>query len=80
MQCVTGSRSQAGDTVDPRGLDGLGEGHRRQDGGEPPGQHRLPRPGWAKQQDIMVRTPASRSALPRPLRIPTGSPVDRSSS
>jgi hypothetical protein len=25
--------------VDPRGLTGLGEGHRRRQGGEPPGQH-----------------------------------------
>jgi hypothetical protein len=35
--------------VDPRGLDGLGEGHRGQDGGEPPGQHRLARPGGAQE-------------------------------
>ena len=30
---------EAGDTVDPRGLTGLGEGQRRRQGGEPPGQH-----------------------------------------
>jgi two-component sensor histidine kinase len=29
--------------VDPRGLDGFGEGHRRQNGGAPPGQHQLTR-------------------------------------
>jgi hypothetical protein len=35
---------EAGDMVDTRGLNSLGEGHRRQDGGEPPCQHRLARP------------------------------------
>ena len=40
---------QAGDAVDARGLNGLGEGHRRQDGGEPPGQHRRARPRGAEQ-------------------------------
>jgi hypothetical protein len=35
---------EAGDAVDPRGLNGLGEGHCRQDGGEPPCQHRFTRP------------------------------------
>jgi hypothetical protein len=49
---------KAGDTVDARGLNGLGEGHRRQDGGEPPGQHRLARPWRTKEEDIMVTTPA----------------------
>ena len=28
---------EASDAVNPRGFNGLGEGHRRQDGGEPPG-------------------------------------------
>jgi hypothetical protein len=32
--------------MDARGFDGLGEGHRRQDRGEPAGQHRLARTGW----------------------------------
>jgi hypothetical protein len=46
---------EAGDAVDARRPDGLGEGHRRQDGGEPPGQYRLARPGgpmrtlWAER-------------------------------
>ena len=31
---------EPGDAVDARGLTGLGKGHRRQDGGEPPHQHR----------------------------------------
>ena len=35
---------EAGDAVNPRGLNGLGEGHRRQDGGESAGQHRRARP------------------------------------
>jgi hypothetical protein len=34
----------AGDAVNTRDLKGLGEGHRRQDGGDPPCQHRLARP------------------------------------
>jgi hypothetical protein len=55
------------------GLDGLGEGHRRQDGGEPPGQHGLARPGRANEEDIMGRTPAYRFASPMSLRMPTDS-------
>src|SRR5512132_3461043 len=50
---------EARDAVDTRGLNRLGEGHRRQDGGEPPCQHRLARPRGAEQEQIMVRTPAS---------------------
>jgi hypothetical protein len=54
----------AGDAVDARGLEGFGDDHRRQDGGEPPRQHRLPRARGAQQQ-IWNTTPASGSALPR---------------
>jgi hypothetical protein len=43
--------------VDTRRLNGLGEGHRRQDGGEAAGQHRLARPRGAEQEYIMVGTP-----------------------
>jgi hypothetical protein len=50
---------EAGDAVDTRGLDGLGQGHRRQDRGQPAHQHRLPRPRRAQEEEIMVRTPAS---------------------
>jgi hypothetical protein len=42
--------SEARDAVDACGLNGLGEGHRRQDGGEPPCQHRRARPRGAKEQ------------------------------
>jgi hypothetical protein len=45
-QAVTGA---AGDTRDARGVDGLGEGHGRQDRGEPAGQHRLARSGWPQE-------------------------------
>jgi hypothetical protein len=45
---------EAGDAVDTRGFNGLGQGHGRQNRGEPPGQHRLARPRWAEQQDIMT--------------------------
>jgi hypothetical protein len=44
--------------MDTRRLDGLGEGHGWQDGGESPCQHRLARPRGAEQEDIMGRTPA----------------------
>jgi hypothetical protein len=36
---------EPGDAVNARGLDGLGQGHLRQDGGEPVRQHRLARAG-----------------------------------
>jgi hypothetical protein len=49
---------EAGDAVDTRGLNRLGEGHRRQDGGQPPCQHRRARPRGAEQEQIMVKTPA----------------------
>jgi hypothetical protein len=39
---------EASDAVDPRGLNRLGEGHRRQDRGQPPGQHRRARPRGAE--------------------------------
>jgi hypothetical protein len=41
---------EARDAVDTGGGDGFSQGHRRQDGGEPPGQHpgeNPPRWGWA---------------------------------
>jgi hypothetical protein len=60
----------ARDTVDARGLNGLGEGIRRQDGGEPPGEHRLARPRGAEQEDVMRRTPAYHFASPVPLGMP----------
>jgi hypothetical protein len=36
----------AGDTMDACGLNGFDQGHRRQDGGESPSQHRLASPKW----------------------------------
>jgi hypothetical protein len=54
-RAVTG---EAGDAVNTRGLNRLGEGHRRQDGGESAGQLRLARPWGTKEEHIMVRTPA----------------------
>jgi hypothetical protein len=49
--------------VDAGGVDGFGQGQIGQDGGAPARQHRLPCAWGAEQQDIMVRTPASVSAL-----------------
>ena len=66
---------EAGDAVDTRGLNGLGEGHRRQDGGESACQHRLARPWRTKEEDVMVRTPASPSASPV-LWMPSATAVD----
>ena len=66
----------AGDTMDACGLNGLGEGHRRQDGGESAGQHRLARPGRTKQKEIMVTTPASHFASPELLALPSANTVD----
>jgi hypothetical protein len=66
---------EASDAVDTCGLKGLGESHRRQDGGEPPGEHRRARPRGAEQEDIMGRTPASASACPKILGMPTDSDV-----
>jgi hypothetical protein len=59
----------AGDTVDTRGFNGFGEGHRRQDGGEATGQHRMASPRGAEHEDIVGRTPASPSALRAPLGV-----------
>jgi hypothetical protein len=44
----------AGNAVNPRGLNRLGEGHGRQDGGESAGQHRLARPWGTKEEDIVT--------------------------
>jgi hypothetical protein len=49
--------------MDACGLNSFGQGQRRQDSGESPGQHRLASPRGAEQEHIMVRTPASALAL-----------------
>jgi hypothetical protein len=61
---------EAGDSMDTHSLNGLSEDHRRQDGGEPPCEHRLARPRGAEQEQIMVTTPASPSASPELLQVP----------
>jgi hypothetical protein len=53
--------SEAGDAMEARRLKGLGEGHRRQDGGEPPCQHRRARPRGARKMRL-------RSKYPHPLQ------------
>src|SRR5262245_26029444 len=58
---------EAGDAVEAGGLNGLGEGHRREDGGEPAGQPRLPRPRRAQEENVVGTTPAFGSvSLPTP--------------
>jgi hypothetical protein len=42
----------AGDAVDAGGVKGFGQRHGRQDGGEPTGQHRLPRPRGAEHETL----------------------------
>jgi hypothetical protein len=49
---------KAREIMDARGVDGFGQGHRRQNGCESAGQHRLARPWGTEEEDIMVRTPA----------------------
>jgi hypothetical protein len=59
-------RAPTGETLnamDARGVDGLRQGHIRQDGGEAARQHRLARPRWAEHEHVWVRTPAFASAL-----------------
>jgi hypothetical protein len=67
---------EAGDAVDPRGLDGLGQRHGRQNGGQPPRQHGGARPRRADEEDVMVTTPASRSASSELLVLPSANSVD----
>jgi hypothetical protein len=55
---------EACDAVDTRGLNGLGESHRRQHRGESPGQHRFARPRWTDEKDVVGGTPVFASALP----------------
>jgi hypothetical protein len=45
---------EARDAVNTRGLHGLGEGHRRQDGGEAAGQHRLARPWGPRRRTLWL--------------------------
>jgi hypothetical protein len=44
----------ASDAVDTRRLNGLGEGHRRQGGGEAPCQHRLARARRTQEEDVVA--------------------------
>jgi hypothetical protein len=46
---------EAGDAVDTRGLKDLGEGHRRQDGGQSPCQHRLARPRGPSKRTLWAQ-------------------------
>lgn len=56
---------EAGDSMDPGGFKRVGHGHQQQDGGEPPRQHRLPRPGWAKEERVWItRAPLASTARP----------------
>ena len=60
---------EAGDGVHARGLERV-ERHRRQEGGEAPGQHDFARPRGAEEEHIMGRTPAYHFASPVPLGMP----------
>jgi hypothetical protein len=66
-QAVAGA---AGDAMDVGGVEGLGEGHGRQDRGEPAGQPRRARSGWTQKQDVVGTTPAYYFASPMSLRMP----------
>jgi hypothetical protein len=54
---------QAGNAMDARGFDGLGQRHLRQERREASRQPRCPRPRGTQQEDVGVRTPGSRLAL-----------------
>ncbi len=58
------------------GVEGVGEGHRWQDGSELARQPRLPCPRGAKDEQIMVRTPASHSVFLSSRKTPMVSPHD----
>src|SRR5262245_56561841 len=84
MRCATrprgddggASAGEASDAVDTRGLNGLSEARRRQDGGEAACQHRRARARGTEEKEIMGRTPASASVAPSTL---VGrSPLDKS--
>ena len=51
---------QTGDRVNPGHLERLLDRQLREDAGESSGEHRLPRPGWAREQEIV---PARRRQL-----------------
>jgi hypothetical protein len=48
---------QAGDRMNARGLEGLGQGQRRQDGSEAARQRGVPRARRTQQEDVMGSTP-----------------------
>jgi hypothetical protein len=56
--------SAAGDAMDAGGVEGLGEGQRRQDGGQPASQPRGPHPRWTEEEDVVGSTPVLASASP----------------
>ena len=66
----------AGDAIHSRGLEAFSQTHRWQDGGQPACQPRLPHPRWPQEEEVMVRTPACRSASPLPAREHKGLAVN----
>jgi hypothetical protein len=67
---------QAGDAMDPGGVEGCGHAHLRQDGGQAAGQPRCPRARRTQEKDVGVRTPALLSGLPELPGMPTAIPID----
>jgi hypothetical protein len=60
---------EAGDARDAGHVEGFGHAHRRQDGRQAARQPRCPRARRTQEKDVGVRMPASRSALPQPVRL-----------
>jgi hypothetical protein len=56
----------AGDGVELGGFQGFVEGEGREDGGQPLGQHGLPRARRPHQEDVVVETPAHSGYSPWP--------------
>jgi hypothetical protein len=60
--------------MDAGGVERVGQGHRRQEGGQPPRQLRCACPGETREAHMMGRTPAVASASPQPSGMPTDTP------
>jgi hypothetical protein len=63
-QRCAGTR-EAGDAVDPGGVEGFGQAPRREDGRQAAGQPRCPRARRTQEEHVLVRTPASPLPLGR---------------
>jgi hypothetical protein len=66
----------AGDAMHAHGLQRVDQMHRRQNGGQPARQPRLPHPQWPQEEHMMLRTPPLSSHLSWHLQAMAAMPVD----